>query len=404
MVRVARLKMGGTGSPPPGPFRPEFWTSPLRGRRLTSILGLVLLAAMGIVLVTGFLSHAAYNPRFPENAIVPADRDLPLTFDWPTHPSWLYALTQGLHVTIGLAAIPIVLVKLWSVMPRLFAWPPVASPAQAVERLSIGLLVSSTVFLLVTGALNAQYWYAFPFSFVTAHYWSAVIFLASFAVHVAIKLPVALKRREDEPDVLRAARPAPATISRRGLLAFTGAGAGLVLVGNGGQALGGPFRKLAFLAPRRESGFPVNKTMRGAGVTPEMVGADWRLTLKGGAERVRLDLQQLQAMTQREETLPIACVEGWSATRRWTGVRLSDLAAAAGVPDAEKVVVRSLERGSRFAKTALSRDELHDPRSLLALEVEGEALSGDHGYPARIIVPALPGVHNTKWVQRLEFS
>jgi DMSO/TMAO reductase YedYZ molybdopterin-dependent catalytic subunit len=28
----------------------------------------------------------------------------------------------------------------------------------------------------------------------------------------------------------------------------------------------------------------------------------------------------------------------------------------------------------------------------------------DHGYPARIIVPALPGVHNTKWVGSIEFE
>ena len=28
----------------------------------------------------------------------------------------------------------------------------------------------------------------------------------------------------------------------------------------------------------------------------------------------------------------------------------------------------------------------------------------DHGYPARIIVPALPGVHCTKWVGELHFA
>jgi DMSO/TMAO reductase YedYZ molybdopterin-dependent catalytic subunit len=28
----------------------------------------------------------------------------------------------------------------------------------------------------------------------------------------------------------------------------------------------------------------------------------------------------------------------------------------------------------------------------------------DHGYPARIIVPALPGVHNTKWVAGIVFA
>ncbi len=41
---------------------------------------------------------------------------------------------------------------------------------------------------------------------------------------------------------------------------------------------------------------------------------------------------------------------------------------------------------------------------MLALTVNGEALSLDHGYPARIIVPASPGVRNTKWVSRMNFE
>ena len=40
---------------------------------------------------------------------------------------------------------------------------------------------------------------------------------------------------------------------------------------------------------------------------------------------------------------------------------------------------------------------------VLALRVDGADLSLDHGYPARIIVPALPGVHNTKWVSGIAF-
>ncbi|MBV8785555.1 MAG: molybdopterin-dependent oxidoreductase, partial [Mycobacterium sp.] len=31
-------------------------------------------------------------------------------------------------------------------------------------------------------------------------------------------------------------------------------------------------------------------------------------------------------------------------------------------------------------------------------------LAADHGFPARIIVPALPGVHNTKWVATIVFQ
>jgi hypothetical protein len=70
--------------------------------------------------------------------------------DWPTSPVWLYRVTQGLHVLLGLALIPVVPAKLWSVAPKLFEWPPVASAAQALERVSIPLIVASSLFLIVT--------------------------------------------------------------------------------------------------------------------------------------------------------------------------------------------------------------------------------------------------------------
>ena len=48
-------------------------------------------------------------------------------------------------------------------------------------------------------------------------------------------------------------------------------------------------------------------------------------------------------MPQHTARLPIACVEGWSTTETWTGVRLRDLAALAGVPE-PGVGVRALAR------------------------------------------------------------
>src|SRR6202008_4801394 len=112
-------------------------------------------------------------------------------FGWPTSPTWLYALTQGLHVTIGLALFPVVLAKLWSVIPRLFEWPPVRSPAHALERLSLALLVGGALFEFATGIVNVQLYYPFHFSFYTGHFYGAWVFLAAFAAHVALKLPSA---------------------------------------------------------------------------------------------------------------------------------------------------------------------------------------------------------------------
>lgn len=115
---------------PAGPFRPGFWRSPIRGRWLTSVLGLVLLAGISIEFVTGLFSYAAYNPRLGAlNDQTPGKGILGFyLFTWPTHPSWLYRLNQGVHVTLGVVLVPVLLAKLWSVIPKLFSWPPPADP------------------------------------------------------------------------------------------------------------------------------------------------------------------------------------------------------------------------------------------------------------------------------------
>ena len=85
--------------------------------------------------------------------------------------------------------VPVVLAKLWSVAPKLFAWPPVRSPAQVLERLSLLLLVGGILFEIVTGLLNIQYDYVFGFSFYAAHYVGAWVFIGGFVAHVVLKLP-----------------------------------------------------------------------------------------------------------------------------------------------------------------------------------------------------------------------
>jgi DMSO/TMAO reductase YedYZ molybdopterin-dependent catalytic subunit len=409
--------------PPPGPFRPTFWKSPLRGPWLTAFLGSLLLAMMVVVGLTGFLSHIAYQPDLGQNEIVPRDGDLLPIFSWPTSPAWLYALNQGLHVTLGFVAVPLLLAKLWSVIPRLFAWPPVNSPAQGIERAAIALLVGSALFLFATGVVNAQIHYPFKFNFVVAHYYAAWIFVGSLAVHVGLKVPTIrhayrergvlkplqanLAQTEPEPydpdGGLVPERPDAPTVSRRGLLGFVGAAGGLLLVFVGGQSVGGPFRSLALFAPRRQS-FPVNKTAALAGITPEMTGAAWALELKAGDRTMRITRQDLLQMPQRREALPIACVEGWSTTQTWTGVRISDLGRAIGAPEGARCFVESLQKGGALREATLNGGQVADDRSLLALQVNDEDLSMDHGFPARVIVPALPGVHNTKWVARMTFS
>ena len=180
--------------PPPGPFRPGFFRSPLRGPRLTAILGLTLLVLVTIVAVTGFLSHAAYQPDLGNNGLV--EPDLPLTFfDWPTGPSWLYALNQGLHVNVGLVAVPWLLAKLWSVMPRLFAWPPVTSAAQATERARSPCSSRARSSCSPPASRTSSTGTSSTSTSCKAHYYAAVVFVAALGVHLVVKLPGRAARR-----------------------------------------------------------------------------------------------------------------------------------------------------------------------------------------------------------------
>ena len=118
--------------------------------------------------------------------------------------------------------------------------------------------------------MNAQYWYAFHFNFVVAHYYGAIVFVASLALHVVVKLPVIFGAYRERGwlrplrDDLLHTRPEPPTATRRGrsrrrrrsaaaaCSRSWAAASALLLVGNVGESIGGPLRKLAFLAPRRE--------------------------------------------------------------------------------------------------------------------------------------------------------
>ena len=424
--RASLLRRG-----PGGPFDRRSWRSPLRGPWLTSVLASVLLLGLTVVAVTGLLSYAAYDPhlggsndRTPEAGLLRAYA----AFDWPTSPTWLYRVNQGLHVLLGIALVPVVLAKLWSVAPKLFDWPPVRSPAQAVERGSILLLVGSILFLIVTGVMNVQYDYAWGFSFYTGHFYAAWVFLAAFAAHVAIKLPTLVRslRRDGlvaplrvptsetvaeppDPDELVSPDPDPATISRRGALALVGSSSLGVLALTAGQSID-PLRRTALLAPRGQvlgsgpNDFQINTTFASTGIDQGATGADWRLRLVGvdGGE-VLLGREQLLELPLRTEELPIACVEGWSTSQTWTGVPLRALAEAVGSLTAASVFVESLQRSGAFSTMSLTDDQLRAPRTLLALRVNGADLSLDHGFPARMIIPAAPGVRNTKWVATITF-
>ena len=374
--------------------RPRWWpkfSSTLRSTAVTARIGRVLGIAIAVLFVTGLLSHYQYEPWswLPE----------------PAKPVWGYRLTQGVHVATGVATIPLLLFKLWSVYPNQFRFPPIRSIKYALERVSVVVLVSTALVQVTTGFLNLLNWYPFPWYFVTVHRFLGYVLVGSVLLHVGLKLPdiaYGLSAKVAEADVLTeipwyenpeshsiaGTLPDPPTpgISRRGMLAAAGAGVGVVVLTSVGQTIT-PLEPLGLLAPRQwtkgPQGVPVNRTAEVVGPRP-----------------YRLTLADLDAMADHEARLPINCVEGWSVGADWRGLSLLELVLRAGGTADSRIHVISLEQDWGFNHSFIEGPQVS--AALLATHLNGQRLDLDHGYPLRLISPNRAGVLNTKWLGRIE--
>ncbi|SOD61586.1 Oxidoreductase molybdopterin binding domain-containing protein [Streptomyces zhaozhouensis] len=356
----------------------------LHDARTATAVGRWLGAGVVVCFVTGLVSH---HLQTPPGWLAP---------HLPTRPVWGYQFTQGLHVATGIALVPLLLVKLWAVRPKLFVWPPVRSVRHAAERASVGVLVSAALLEVFLGLVNTAQWYPWPFPFRAVHWALAWVLVGATLLHVALKAPeIAANWRRVPAD--------PQGPDRRSLLRGTGAAVGVVTLATAGQSFA-PLRPLTLLAPRRPDasaqGVPVNRTAAEAGVAG-LVAAEWRLEV-AGPRPFSLTLAELRELPQHTARLPIACVEGWSASADWTGVRVRDLLARVDAPEGAAVRVESLQSRGGYRTSVLPPPHAWDPLTLLALRINGEELSPDHGFPARIIAPHRPGVLQTKWIGRIE--
>ena len=378
----------------------------MRSTALTARLGRALGIAFGLCFLTGLLSYTQY-----------------LTTPWlpkPTVPAWGYRLSQGIHVTTGIATIPLVAVKLWSVYPTTFRWPPVPSFRRALEIASAVVLVAATLVQLVTGFLNLLDWRPFRWDFVVVHYALAYVVIGAVLLHVAVKLPdirYGLGTRLAEGDVLSeipwhdnpashsnaGPLPPPVTpgISRRGVLVATGAGLGLVVITSVGQTIS-PLEPLGLLAVRQPSkglqGVPVGRTAQEAGVLQTATDPAWQLEVQGPNPYV-LRLEDLEPLATHEARLPVSAGQGWSAVADWRGIRLLDLVERAGGGAGSRVVVRSLARGG-ITRAELAGSQLE--QALLATHVNGQRLDLDHGFPLRLVGPNRAELFDTKWLDTIE--
>ncbi len=156
---------------------------------------------------------------------------------------------------------------------------------------------------------------------------------------------------------------------------------------------------------------------------PTVDPASWRLSVGGLVDRpLTLGLDELRKMGTQEITAAFECsgngpgrLNGLSSAGRWTGVPLRAVLARAGLKaDADEVVFFGADRGEedvdfrgRMIKVtqqfgrSLSVADATRPEPFLAHALNGEPLSKQQGFPARLIVPGWYGVANVKWLSEV---
>jgi DMSO/TMAO reductase YedYZ molybdopterin-dependent catalytic subunit len=137
------------------------------------------------------------------------------------------------------------------------------------------------------------------------------------------------------------------------------------------------------------------------GDVPTYEPGQWDLTITGMVDSpFTFNLDELKAMPSVTLTFDIHCVTKWSKfDTTWTGVRVRDLFARAGVQAAATHVMEHAEYGYT---TNLPLGDITTDEAIIAYEFDGEPIEAIHGGPVRVVVPHLYFWKSAKWVRALE--
>jgi len=207
---------------------------------------------------------------------------------------------------------------------------------------------------------------------------------------------------DDSPNTLR-------TIARREFIMRAATGTAIAALGGGLYVLSDQLTRKA-RAETRADGRPrlppgqrvIEELMRMGGEPGNPNTSEYRLKVHGEVENpFEIDFAELVAMKSVTTHSDVHCVTGWTVLgAKWKGVRLSDLAAKAGMKDSARHVIFESAHGYT-ANVRLAEAML--PSAMVAWELEGKPLKRAHGAPVRALVPDLYFWKSAKWLEGIRF-
>nr|WP_285773515.1 molybdopterin-dependent oxidoreductase [Microtetraspora sp. NBRC 13810] len=144
-------------------------------------------------------------------------------------------------------------------------------------------------------------------------------------------------------------------------------------------------------------------------IVPQVDPASWTLKIHGLVDRpIEISYADLVRMPLTEADVTLTCVSNevggpYVGNARWLGVRMADVLRGAGLRSGADMLLSTSADGFTCGTPM---DVVMDGRdALFAIAMNGEALSPDHGFPVRQVVPGLYGyVSATKWVTDIKVT
>jgi len=139
------------------------------------------------------------------------------------------------------------------------------------------------------------------------------------------------------------------------------------------------------------------------GGVPKIDVSKWTFRIFGLVEKQRkLSYEEFMALPRVKVLSDVHCVTSWSKLdNTWEGVSTRVIKGLVKIlPDAKFVIVH----GAAGFTTNLTFEDFFEPDVLFAIMHNGEALTPEHGYPLRLVVPRLYFWKSAKWVEGVEFT
>ncbi|MBA2453581.1 MAG: molybdopterin-dependent oxidoreductase [Chloroflexia bacterium] len=324
--------------------------------------------------------------------------------------SFLLGLFQGLAKALLLLSVILGMIAAGALFARLDRGPGMqTSTADRIRRiltLTVSLWIPAVIFALLATSFGTSI--ALTNQELIAIAWTLFLDFLVFAVAMHVSYLV-ISGAWTVPREVQADAP-PADLHRRQFLGWLGTGtvalASLAYLGRFvSDARSGVIGGGSNTIPLPITPIPAFYTISKNFIDPTVELSNWALDIRGLVEQsVTLSYEQLLSLPSVEQTATLICISNevggeLISNAVWTGVKLSDVLAEAGIrPQAQKVAFF----GTDGYNDSFPMSKALEPTTIVAYRMNGERLPDKHGFPARLIVPGKYGIKNGKWLRRIE--